>query len=317
LKSRAVIITADDLGLWPEVNDAVMAGYDAGVITSAGLRVSEQASHSAMVSAGMRPGLGIGLHLVLCDGHATLPHRHIPNLVDSSNQFVSRPLEAAWIYRRGAGIRNELKAEIRAQIEKFLASGLFLTHVSGAYNLHLHPTVMSILKELAGDYTISAIRKPCGGIIRYSQRYSTPGWQRRFERSVLKPMSAWGRVRSTRFLGPDRVQPLSPTRPVTEHEVAARLRSARRGVTEFVCHPGSFYARYDGGAEAAVVTSSVVRLALAEGNVEPVSYRDIAEGTVGMATSENPGQQAEEGEEAENVRESDDQHRGGDRRIDA
>jgi len=317
LRTRAVIITADDLGLWPEVNDAVMAGYDAGVITSAGLRVSEQASHSAMVSAAMRPGLGVGLHLVLCDGHATLPHRHIPNLVDSSNQFVSRPLEAAWIYRRRAGIRGELEAEIRAQIEKFLASGLFLTHISGAYNLHLHPTVMSILKELAGDYTISAVRKPCGGIIRYSQRYSTAAWQRRLERSLLRPMAAWGRVRSGRFPGPDRVQPLSVARPVTEHEVAARLRSAKRGVTEFVCHPGSFYARYDGGGEAAVVTSAVVRAALTDGLVEPVSYRDIAEGTVGVVTSENPAQQREEREEAENVGERDDEYRRSDGRIDA
>jgi predicted glycoside hydrolase/deacetylase ChbG (UPF0249 family) len=275
-----------------------MAGYDAGVLTSASLRVSAPASHSAVVSAGMRPGLGVGLHLVLCAGQATLPHRHIPNLVDSSNQFVSRPLEAAWIYRRRGGVREELKAEIRAQIEKFLSGGLFLTHVSGAYNLHLHPTVMSILKELAADYTISAVRKPCGAIVRHTQRYSMPAWQRRAERALMRPMLAWGRVRSGMFLGPTRVIPLSPGRPVTEHEIATRLLAARRGVTEFVCHPGSFYARYDGGGEAAIMTSATVRAALADGRVTPVSYRDIAEGRVALVASENPGQQAEEREEA-------------------
>ncbi len=110
VKKRAVIITADDFGLLPEVNDAVLEGYDNGVVSSAGLRVTSTASASAVVSASLRPGLGVGLHLVLCEGQATLPRRHISNLVNSAGRFVERPLEAAWLYRRRGGLRNELKA---------------------------------------------------------------------------------------------------------------------------------------------------------------------------------------------------------------
>ena len=61
VKPKYLIITADDFGLWPEINDAVMAGYDAGIITSASLRVTGREAHSAAVSATMRPGLGVGL----------------------------------------------------------------------------------------------------------------------------------------------------------------------------------------------------------------------------------------------------------------
>jgi len=279
MKPRAIIITADDLGLWPEINDAVMAGYDAGVISSAGLRVTASASHSAMVSAAMRPGLGVGLHLVLADGKATLPRKHIPNLVDSAGYFVSRPLEAVWLYRRRGGLREELKAEIRSQIEKFLAGGLVLTHISAGYNLHLHPTVMSILKELAANYPISAIRKPCATMWRWSQSNAHPGWRRSLETQLTRPVIGWGRVRSGAFLGPDRVEPLSFVRPVTEGEVAKRLSSAGRGVTEYVCHPGSLDVRYDGLGELAAVTSPCVRAAINEAGYEVISYRDIAEGT--------------------------------------
>ena len=90
-----------------------------------------------------------------------------------------------------------------------------------------------------------------------------------------------GRRRSRVFLGPDRVEPLSPVRPATEHEVAERIRSVKPGLTEFVCHPGSLAARYDGIGDAAVVTSPTVRAALGDAGVEVVSYRDLAEGASG------------------------------------
>ena len=278
MKVKSVIITADDLGLLPEINDAVMAGYDAGIITSASLRVTGKESHSATVSATMRPGLGVGLHLVLCDGQAVLSHRHIPNLVDTSGYFVDRPLEAFWIYRKRGGLHDELKAEIRAQIEKFLAGGLFLSHISSHYNLHLHPTVLSILKELAVDYPISAIRKPCGSLTSSFQNYATPHWQRIVEHSLLRPGLTWGRVRSGIFLGVDRVARLSSERPVTEHAVARRIAAVRRGITEFVCHPGSLRPEYDGEAETAVLTSVTVRRALLASGLDLISYRDVAEG---------------------------------------
>ena len=279
MKKKAVIITADDLGLWPEVNDAVMAGYDSGVISSAGLRVSAAASHAAMVSASMRPGLGVGLQLVLCDGQSTLPRKHIPNLVDNAGYFIQRPLEAAWQYRRRGPHRDELAAEIRAQIEKFLAAGLYLSHVSGAHQMHLHPTVIGILCDLASDYPISAIRKPCRELWRASRRYVAPGWQRSVETLLMTRVIKKGARRARMFVGPDRVEPLSTERPTTEHEVARRIREARTGITELVCHPGSLAARYDGVGDAAVVTSQTVRGALAETGVEFISYRDLAEGT--------------------------------------
>lgn len=280
MKQRSVIITADDLGLWPEVNDAIMAGYDAGILTSAGLRVSAQASSTAKVSAGMRPGLGVGLHLVLCEGESTLPHRHIPNLVDASGRFVSRPLEAAWLYRRGGGLRDELRAEIRAQIERFLASGLYLTHISSQYHLHLHPAVLSILKELTADYPISAIRKPCGGLWRFSA-HGPQGWQRSTEAAFMRTVIGWGRLRAGAFMGVDRVEPLSTSRPATESQIAQRITTVGAGVTELVCHPGSLLGRYDGGGEAAVVTSPFVRDAIARSDVELICYRDLAEGYLG------------------------------------
>lgn len=280
MAKRTVIVTADDFGRWPEVNDAVLAGYDDGMLSTAALRVTATASSSAMVSASMRPGLCVGLYLVLCDGQATLPHRHVPDLVDTTGRFVKRPLEAAWLYRRGGGLRDELRAEIRAQLEKFLASGLDLAFVAGHWNLHLLPSVFGILQELAGEYPIAALRKPCGQLVKHDRRRGISAFQRAVEAASLRSATAWGSIRARGFAGPDRVAPLCTERPATESAVIERLRSVGRGITELVAHPGSFLPRYDGDGEAAIVTSPTVRKAVNELDIDIVSYREIVQGGI-------------------------------------
>lgn len=275
-KSR-LILTADDFGLWPEVNDAVIAGYESGVVSSASLRVSATASHSAAVSARIRPGLAVGLQLVLCDGHSTLPRRHIRDLVDSTGRFVERPLEAAWHYRRGGGLRDQLKAEIRAQVEKFLSTNLYLSFVSGHHNLHLHPTVLALIKELAEDYPIHALRRPCSRLVEYERTSGVANFEAGVERSLIGTMVRYGGLRARKFVGPNCVDVLSPIRPATEGDVAERLHALPSGVTELVCRPGSLLPQFDGVAEAAIVTSRRVRDAITASGIELISYRTLFE----------------------------------------
>lgn len=277
MKKPRLILTADDFGLWPEINDAVIAGYESGVVSSTSLRVSATGSNSAAVAARIRPGLAVGLQLVLCDGNSTLPRRHIRDLVDSSGRFVDRPLEAAWLYRGRGGLREQLKAEIRAQVEKFLSTGLYLSFVTAHYNLHLHPTVLAVLKELAEDYPILALRRPCTRLVASENRANAGSFEAHVEKTLIGAMVRYGGLRARGFVGPDRVDVLCPTRPATEAGVADRLKSLRGGVTELVCRPGSLLPQFDGVAEAAIVTSRLVRDALTASGVELISYRTLFE----------------------------------------
>lgn len=277
MKKPRLILTADDFGLWPEINDAVIAGYESGIVTSASLRVSATGSRSAAMSARIRPGLAVGLQLVLCDGVSTLPRRHIRDLVDSSGRFVERPLEAAWLYRRRGGLRDQLKAEVRAQVEKFLATGLYLSFISGHHNLHLHPTVLSILKELAEDYPVYALRRPCTKLVAHDRRTGVPNFEAHVESTLLSAVVGWGGMRARGFVGPDRVEVLSLSRPATEDAVSQRILNLSSGVTELVCRPGSLLPQFDGIAESAIVTSRRVRDAITKSGAEPISYRVLFE----------------------------------------
>jgi len=277
MKKSRLIITADDFGLWPEVNDAVIAGYESGVVSSASLRVSATASNSAAVAARIRPGLSVGLQLVLCDGNSTLPRRHIRDLVDSTGRFVQRPLEAAWMYRKRGGLHDQLKGEIRAQIEKFLSTGLYLSFVSSHYNLHLQPAVLSIIKELAEDYPVFALRRPCTQLVDYEAHSGVGGFEARVQSALIGAMVRFGGWRARGFVGPDHVDVLSQIRPTTEGAVVSRLTKLGRGVTELVCRPGSLLPQFDGVAEAAVVTSRRVRDALTASGADLISYRTLFE----------------------------------------
>ena len=72
---RRVIVTADDFGLSPEVNEAVERAHREGVLTAASLMVGERAAPDAVAVARRNPGLAVGLHLTLTDGAPVLRSR--------------------------------------------------------------------------------------------------------------------------------------------------------------------------------------------------------------------------------------------------
>ena len=74
------------------------------------------------------------------------------------NSAIS-PVATGLRYFFKRGLREQLRAEIHAQFEKFRATGLPLDHVNGHLHLHLHPTVFSILME---DAATSSASGTCG-----------------------------------------------------------------------------------------------------------------------------------------------------------
>jgi chitin disaccharide deacetylase len=65
---KQLVITADDFGAAPAVNDAVEAAHLRGVLAAASLMVAAPAAADAIVRARRLPSLRVGLHLVLVEG---------------------------------------------------------------------------------------------------------------------------------------------------------------------------------------------------------------------------------------------------------
>ena len=157
-EKRRLIVNADDFGLSRFVNEAVIRAHREGILTTASLMVNESGFDEAVKLAKENPKLGVGLHLTLLQGHSALLPEKIPGLVNSRGEFPNCPVGVGMKYFFGSDLREQLRAEIHAQFEKFRATGLPLDHVNGHLHLHLHPTIFKILMEDAEKFQIRHLR---------------------------------------------------------------------------------------------------------------------------------------------------------------
>ncbi len=159
-RQRRLIVNADDFGSSEAVNEAVVRAYTEGVLTSCSLMVTGEAFEHAVRLAHAHPGLAVGIHLVTVMGRAVLPPADIPTLVDAAGYFSSNPTAAGLTYYFLPQARRALRYELTAQFEKFLATGLRLSHIDGHLHLHVHPVILHIALELGARYGVRRMRVP-------------------------------------------------------------------------------------------------------------------------------------------------------------
>ncbi len=157
---RALIITADDFGFSPEVNEAVEEAHVRGVLGTASLMVGARAAADALERARRIPGLRVGLHIVLAGAWPVSPPSDIPGLVGADGRLSSRLFAAGISYFFRPSVRQQLEREVRAQFELFRQYGLQLDHVNCHKHLHLNPAVFDIIVKVGADYGLRAVRLP-------------------------------------------------------------------------------------------------------------------------------------------------------------
>ena len=156
-----VIVSADDFGLSESVNEAIERAARDGILTTASLMVGAAAAADAVARARRLPQLRVGLHLVVIEGAATLPHREIAPLTDpATNWFPSDQLALGLRYFFSPAARRALDREIHAQYESFAATGLVLDHANAHKHMHLHPTVGGKLIAIGRRFGLRAVRVP-------------------------------------------------------------------------------------------------------------------------------------------------------------
>jgi hopanoid biosynthesis associated protein HpnK len=157
---KQVVFSADDFGLSEAVNEAVEQAHRDGILNAASLMVAAPAAADAVRRAQAMPGLRVGLHLVVIEGPAVLPHAAIPDLVDAAGQFPSDQLRLGIDYFFRPRARRQLAAEIRAQFAAFAATGLTLDHANAHKHMHLHPTVGRMMLRIGREFGLRRVRVP-------------------------------------------------------------------------------------------------------------------------------------------------------------
>ena len=233
-----MIVTGDDFGCSNAVNRAIIEAHERGILTTASLMVGGDAFEEAVALARAHPRLAIGLHLVVICGQATLPAGRIPQLVDPIGRFSDSPVRAGLRYQFNPLAREQLRFEIRAQLEKFRRTGLQLSHVDGHLHMYLHPVVLKVLTDLAEEFGIEAVRLP-GEELGMTLRLDRSDLLKKTVYSWifgLLRLSAGRRLEAARIRFTDRVYGLLQTGRMTEEYLLGIIPQIQASRVEIYSH---------------------------------------------------------------------------------
>lgn len=303
-----LIINGDDFGYSEAVNRAIVLAHREGILTSCSLMVNERAASQAVELAKSNPGLAVGLHLALVAGRAALPHSEIPHITDTNGDFTTSPFRAGVHYYFSPTARNEVRREMRAQFERFAATGLRFSHVDGHTHLHQHPVIFDELIKLCEEFGVRRIRV-VKGEIRLSLKLDRKNLPARLVLgTVYNLLGRWceRRLRGRGFVMPQKVYGLLQTGDVNEDyllgliELIGRTDRADRrqefdGASgEIYSHPLAFDAdeaakreNPGGERELKALISARVRSAIEASGFRPATYETIS--VADQTTAKTPG----------------------------
>ena len=282
---RYLIVNGDDFGLSPQVNAGIVHAHQHGILTNTSLMVSGPAWKDAIARAKETPSLSVGLHLTLVQGRATLPPHFTFALTDFGGNFLDNPTLAGLRYFFLPRAREQIRDECRAQIEKFLATGLHLGHIDGHLNIHMHPTVLDILIPLLLEYNIPAMRVSHEPLALSLALDARSGMRKRWESLIFTRLAlrAKKKLHAAGIAFPSVLFGLHQSGEITESYLLRLIPQLTSGVTEIYCHPAflpcpevqRWTPTYRRDVELDALTRRSIRNALEEREVKLISYREL------------------------------------------
>ncbi len=299
---RRLIVNADDFGLTGGVNRAIVETHIGGVVSSATLMANGARFEDAVTAARSAPNLSVGCHVVLVDGTPVSPPDTVDTLVAirsaEPDKFYSSLSAFAARAMLGGFDRDQLVAEVTAQIRKIQSTGLQVTHLDTHKHAHIFPEILVALLRAARICGVRAIRNPFVPVKALPARLFKGKrnlWKRYCQVRMLHTFSrpSLQRIRRAGLLTPDGVIGVIETGLAESSGYGSLLRqtlaSLPEGTWELVCHPGYNDAdlRRAGTRlldsreeERRLLTSAELRQFLEEQKIRVISYRDFVETSV-------------------------------------
>lgn len=212
------------------MTEGAIRAHRQGIVTACSVVANGREFGDAVARLRDVPSLEVGVHLTLVEERALTTGAAMPR------NYVR------FLFAR----RTDVEPELRAQIEKVLATGLRVTHLNGHQHLHQLPRVRRVVARLAQDYGIGYVR-----VVN-----DRGGRKRRASMAVLSALGD----RSGRTIGVAEAGHLTAARII-------ELLDHAGAVTELVAHPGvgvSGYAhwRYGWDEETRALCDARVREAI-------------------------------------------------------
>jgi chitin disaccharide deacetylase len=148
--ARKLIVNADDLGLCSSVNKAIFDVYKAGNLSSATMMVGMPGTREAVEGLKHHPGLAVGLHFCITEGHALAGRSSI---TDTHGKFHDRGHLVSSIYRQQID-PADIRVEFSLQLERLHELGIRPSHVDSHQHVHMVPAVFNAMLPVFRDHDL-------------------------------------------------------------------------------------------------------------------------------------------------------------------
>ncbi|HWW62696.1 MAG TPA: ChbG/HpnK family deacetylase [Thermoanaerobaculia bacterium] len=145
--TRQLIVTADDAGLHRGMTEGAIRAHRQGIVTACSIVANGVAFDDAIARLREAPSLEAGVHLTLVEEQPLTAMRFPRKYTSFVPMYLARAISIESIER-----------ELRAQIEKVLATGLRVTHLNSHQHLHMLPRLFALVSQLAREYAIGYVR---------------------------------------------------------------------------------------------------------------------------------------------------------------
>lgn len=153
-----LIITADDCGLSPGIDNTTEALYQQGMVSAASIMTNFPQALNTLRQLGKHPDLELGAHLTLSDGYPLTDLPPNTELTRSDGQFRNQYLLYALALFPSDKLQAQIKAELRAQIERFHHAQRSPSHLTTHCHFHVFQPLRDIVHGLATEYGVRWVR---------------------------------------------------------------------------------------------------------------------------------------------------------------
>lgn len=167
-KAKRVIVNADDFGFSPGVTEGILRAHRLGIVTSTTIAANMPAAAEAAGRLADAPGLGVGVHLNVCQGPAMSAEGRAA-LAGADGLMDSTATQVILGCIRHPSRLAAVMAECEAQIRWALDHGIRPTHLDSHRHVHSFTPVFRRVAALARRYDIRFIRRP-------RERLPAGGW---------------------------------------------------------------------------------------------------------------------------------------------
>ncbi len=153
--TKVAVVHADDIGMSHAANVGAFAALDAGPATCGSVMVPCPWSTEAAEMAKARPEVDLGVHLTLnaeFEGYRWGPvagRTAVPSLVDEAGHLFRTSRETV-----KCGSVEDVRTELRAQIDAALAMGIDVTHLDSHMGTVFHPKFFDVYLDLGREYDL-------------------------------------------------------------------------------------------------------------------------------------------------------------------